>query len=208
MREAVITLHGLWMTGLEMSVLRSRLQQQGYAVYPFHYPSVRRSPRENAQTLRRFVEDIDAEVVHFVAHSLGGIVVLHLFDLFPLQRPGRAVFLGTPLNGSQAARHVAHWPLIGRFILGASLVGGLQGSVPTWHAGRELGMVSGIGNSIGIGHLFGGPLPQPHDGTVAFRETQAPYVSSYLEVHSGHFGLLFRKEIAESIGGFLREGTF
>lgn len=208
MREAVVTLHGLWMTGLEMRLLRTRLQLRGYEPYPFRYPSVRRSPRANAQVLRAFVDRIDAEVVHFVAHSLGGLVVLHLFDLAPLQRPGRVVMLGSPLAGSRAARRVAQWPLLGRALLGASLSGGLQGDVPPWQAGRELGVVAGTGNTLGVGRLFGGPLPRPHDGTVALSETRAPYVSSHLEVPCGHFGLLFRADVAEAVAHFLREGVF
>ena len=208
MREAVVTLHGLWMTGWEMSLLRRRLSRAGYAVHAFSYPSVRRSPQANARSLREYVDKIDAEVLHFVAHSLGGLVVLHLFDQAPLQRPGRIVFLGTPLKGSQAARRVAHRPLLGRLLLGSSLAGGLLGDVPSWLANRELGMIAGTGNSIGVGRLFGGPLPMPHDGTVALSETYAPYVSSRLEVPCGHFGLLFRTDVADSVVHFLREGIF
>ncbi|AOU99759.1 hypothetical protein BI364_14270 [Acidihalobacter yilgarnensis] len=208
MREVVVTLHGLWMTGLEMHLLRTRLRRRGYVVHAFRYPSVRHSPHTNAQALRAFVDQIDAEVVHFVAHSLGGLVVQHLFDQAPLQRPGRVVFLGTPLAGSQAARRVAHWPLLGHLILGASLGGGLQGDVPAWHAGRELGMVAGTGNSLGVGRLFGGPLSKPHDGTVSLGETRASYVTHRLEVSCGHFALLFRTDVADSVGHFLREGRF
>lgn len=208
MREAVVTLHGLWMTGLEMTLLRQRLSGCGYSVYPFAYPSLRRGPRTNAMALRRFVDSVDADVVHFVAHSLGGIVVLHLFDQAPLQRPGRTVFLGTPLTGSRAARRVGAWPLMGRLLLGASLAGGLRGDVPAWHAGRELGMVAGTGNTFGVGRFFGGPLPRPHDGTVALDETQAPYVNRRLEVPCSHFGLLFRADVADAVCRFLRDGDF
>lgn len=208
MREAVVTLHGLWMTGAEMHLLRKRLQQAGYVVHPFRYPSVRRTACANAKSLRAFVNNIDADILHFVAHSLGGLVVLHLFDQAPLERPGRVVLMGTPLQGSQAAQRAAHIPLLGHWLLGSSLSGGLQGGVPAWHAHRELGMIAGIGNTPGIGSLMGGPLSKPHDGTVSLCETRAPYVSSHIEVSCGHFGLLFRADVADLVVRFLRDGRF
>lgn len=208
MREAVVTLHGLWMTGLEMRPLRRRLRDCGYTVYAFRYPSLWRNPADNARSLSRYVERIDADVVHFVAHSLGGVVLLHLFERAPLQRPGRVLMIGTPVLSSAAARHVAHWPLIRRVLLGRSLERGLLGGAPGWQGARELGMVAGTRGGLGLGTLIGAPLTRPHDGTVSLQETRASWVSEHLSVPHGHFGMLYSPSVAEAICRFLRSGAF
>lgn len=208
MREAVVVLHGLWMSGLEMALLRRRLRDCGFAVYPFSYPSLWRSPSENAHALSRFVDGIDADVVHFVAHSFGGLVLLHLFEQAPLQRPGRVLMLGTPVHGSAAARHVANWPLFRRLLLGRSVERGLLGGAPGWHGARELGLVAGTRGGLGMGTLFGAPLAAPHDGTVSLQETRATWVGAHLSVPYGHFGMLYARPVAEAACRFLRTGAF
>ncbi|APZ43388.1 esterase/lipase family protein [Acidihalobacter ferrooxydans] len=208
MREVVVTLHGLWMTGLEMTLLRRRLRACGYIVHPFAYRSLLRSPADNARRLARFVDGLDADVVHFVAHSLGGLVLLHLFEQAPLQRPGRAVMLGTPVLGSAAARHAVNNPLLRPVALGRSVQRGLLGGAPAWHGARELGMVAGTRGGMGMGRVFGAPLPPPHDGTVCVQETRAAWITAHLSVPYGHFGLLYAPPVAEAVCRFLRTGAF
>lgn len=208
MREVVVTVHGLWMTGLEMMRLRRRLRACGYEVRPFYYHSLWHSPAENARRLARFADGLDADVVHFVAHSLGGLVLLHLFEQAPLQRPGRVLMLASPVLGSVGARYLSHWPLLRYLLLGRSVERGLLGGAPAWHGARELGMVAGTSNGIGMSTLFGVPLPRPHDGTVSVQETRAAWITEHLSVPHGHFGLLFSPSVADAVCRFLRSGAF
>ncbi|HEY7840488.1 MAG TPA: alpha/beta hydrolase, partial [Gammaproteobacteria bacterium] len=85
--ETVVLVHGLWVNGTDMTVLRRRLAQAGYDPRQFSYPSVSEPPAANAMALQAFVRELDAERVHFVGHSLGGIVLRHLFHDYPEQRP-------------------------------------------------------------------------------------------------------------------------
>ncbi len=208
MREVVVTLHGLWMTGLEMSVLRRRLKACDYVVRPFYYHSLLRSPAENARRLGRFVDTLEADVVHFVAHSLGGLVLLHLFEQAPMQRPGRIVMLGSPVVGSAAAQHAASIPVLGRLLLGRSVERGLLGGAPAWAGGRDVGMIAGTRPRPGIPVLLGAPLSAPHDGTVAVEETRAFWIHAHLCVPYGHFGMLFSLSVGAEICHFLHSGTF
>ncbi|OOO01091.1 MAG: hypothetical protein USCGTAYLOR_02713 [Chromatiales bacterium USCg_Taylor] len=77
--EAVILVHGLFMTGWDMTLLRWRLLRIGFITHQFSYPSTGFEPLRNAQALKNFTDRIDAPVIHFVAHSLGGLVVRHFF---------------------------------------------------------------------------------------------------------------------------------
>lgn len=204
MREAVVFIHGVWMCGAEMALLRRRVAAAGYPVYRFRYPSLFATPARNAQRLDAFLAGIDADLVHLVAHSLGGLVLCHLFHDFPAQRPGRVLMLGTPLRGSAVARRLAGWPVL-RHLLGRSVQGGLLGDGPGWPPGRPLGMVAGNRGLLGVGLLIGG-LRRPHDGTVAVAETDAPAVTEHLQVPYSHFGMLLARPVADAVVRYLRSG--
>lgn len=206
MREAVVFVHGIWMTGLEMTPLRRRVAAEGFRCRQFRYPSVMATPEANAARLENALRLVDAEVVHLVAHSLGGLVVMHLFERYPLQRPGRVVMLGTPVNGSRTAACFSRTPLT-RWMLGRSARRGLLGGAPRWKAGRDLGMVAG-NRGIGIGTLFCRSLEQPNDGTVALCETRVPEINAHLSVPCGHFGMLWSEAVAEAVAAFLKTGDF
>src|SRR5205085_9043689 len=59
--------------------------------------------------LDSFVRELKAPAVHFLGHSLGGLVIYRFFERFPNQPPGRVVFLGTPCVGSRAAERAARF---------------------------------------------------------------------------------------------------
>ena len=78
--EAVVLIHGLWMTGTEMRVLGGRLEESGFRVRYFRYRSWRGGLAQAAGALREFVEATDGERVHLVGHSLGGVVISKMLE--------------------------------------------------------------------------------------------------------------------------------
>jgi len=205
MKEAVILVHGIWMNGTEMWRLRRFIRAAGYDCYQFKYPSLRHSPKENAALLNEFVESIEAPVKHFVCHSLGGLVLLHLFDQNPFQKPGRIVFIGTPVNGSAVA-HRLNSLCLTRWSLGKSIDQGLLGDRPVWMKSRDLGIIAGT-LPIGVGLLVGG-LASPHDGTVAVEETSLKGATDAITHPASHLGLLYSRDVATQVVTFLRAGKF
>ncbi|MGD8497654.1 MAG: alpha/beta hydrolase [Chromatiales bacterium] len=206
MRESVVFLHGIWMTGLELGLLRRRVRRCGFDCHQFRYHSVLRSPQETAARLDEYLRDIDADVVHFVGHSLGGLVLMHLFDRYPLQRPGRVVLLATPLKGSAVAASFGRY-FFTRPLLGRSILRGLLGDAPRWKGLRELGMIAGT-RGVGLGMMIFGGLEHPNDGTVAVAETRSPEINAHLMVPYSHFGMLMAEPVAALTCGFLKEGVF
>lgn len=206
MREVVVFIHGIWMPGLELALLRRRVRACGYATHQFHYHSLLRTPAANAEQLNDFLKTVDAEVIHLVAHSLGGIVLTHLFARWPQQRPGRVLMLGSPLLGSAVAQVLNRrsWT---RWLIGRAGEQGLLGDAPRWPGIRPLGMIAGK-RGIGIGMLAGRELVPPHDGTVRLAETEAKEVSRHLTVSCGHFALLFARPVAEAVCRYLKTGEF
>lgn len=205
MSAAVVLVHGLWMRGPDMLLLRYRLRRCGFVTYQFSYPTTRCTVEEAAQLLQRFIAKLPETTLHFVAHSLGGLVVQRLFTRHPAQRPGRVVTLGTPYQGCIAARRLADFRA-GRFLLGNSFQHGLADQSRHWTAPQALGVIAGD-LSIGGGRLLGG-LTSANDGTVAVDEARIPGASDQRIVHVSHMGLLLSPQVARLTCGFLRSGTF
>lgn len=193
------------MTGLEMSLLRYRLRCCGFRPVLFSYPTIRCSLAENAVRLQRFVEQLDADTVHFVAHSLGGLLLRQFFHDYPQPCPGRVLTLGTPHAGSQVARRMGRNPF-GKVLLGHSFKRGLRGDVPPWTVQREIGVIAGS-SGFGVGRLAGG-LPRPNDGAVALVETRLSEMAAYKVFPTSHTGLLVSAEVAQAVCSFLRRGCF
>lgn len=192
------------MSGFELQLLGYRIRKCGFAVRTFHYSSLRMSPAENAAVLNDFIISLDTEVVHLVAHSLGGIVITHLFDQFPQQPPGKVLMLGTPLRGSATAAALDRYHLA-NFTLGRSKEGGLLGDRPGWHGGRELAMIAGD-RGLGIGQLIFRKLPQPNDGMVALEETSTAEVTQHKRVPYSHVGLVLSKRVGNAVCSYLKTG--
>ncbi len=203
--ELVVLVHGIWMTGLEMGLLAWRLRQNGFATRRFFYPSLRSTPAENADRLYRFLMRQQAGTIHLVAHSLGGILLMHLFDRYTDMPSGRLVIMGSPVRGSGVARRLDGNHLLS-LLLGNSREHGLLGGVPDWQGVRDLGVITGT-KGFGIGSLFGG-LSGPNDGTVAIAETEVPAAVDYSLIPVSHMGMVISPAVAREVVMFLRTGRF
>ena len=202
--EVVVLIHGLYMNGLAMRLLAKRLRRVGYQTSIFSYPSVRRGPLDNAYALAQCLETLNAPVVHFVAHSLGGIVVWYLFHCFPDLPPGRVVTLGTPYRGNYTARtlHSRGWG----FLLGRSGEQELLQGLDAWKVERELGSLAGTLN-LGLGRLLA-KSTAVGDGTVAVEETRLEGMTDHICLPVSHTGMLFAPAVAAQVCVFLATGRF
>jgi pimeloyl-ACP methyl ester carboxylesterase len=208
MKTAAIFVHGLWLNGAEFSLLRRRLTRaHGFTTHRFSYPTVRGSMDDAVRNLARFVQRIDADHVHFVGHSFGGLVLCRYFQRHPCERPGRVVILGSPLTGSKSARTVARNRLMRRMIgplVNAELV---QDTEPrAWACQNELGIIAGT-RAMGLGRLFT-RFDEEFDGTVAVSETRLPGLKAHRALPVSHMGMLIDAGVARQVGSFLDTGDF
>ncbi|HEX7965396.1 MAG TPA: alpha/beta fold hydrolase [Gammaproteobacteria bacterium] len=205
MAETVVFIHGLYMVGLELALLRRRVARGGFETRQFSYRSVSRGPAQNAQALGAYLQAIRAERLHLVAHSLGGLVILRMFEQGVALPPGRVVFMGSPVRGSRAAAYLTqkglHWAI------GKAGPGGLAARhEPRWTEPRELGVIAGT-HEFAINPMNFG-LTSPHDGMVEVAETHIEGAKDTATIHSNHTGMLFTRELARQVTAFLREGMF
>jgi pimeloyl-ACP methyl ester carboxylesterase len=203
--ETVVLVHGIWMSSLELVLLAWRLRRCGYRTLRFHYRSLRRPVRHNAECLARRVRQLTAGQIHLVGHSLGGLVILQALQDHPGLITGRVVLLGSPVKGSAVARHI-HGRRLLRWLIGRSGEQGLLGGGPGWNGWQSLGVIAGR-RSLGIGRLMGG-LSGVNDGVVNFEETIIEGVPDSLVVESTHVGLLTSRRVAGQVCAFLKHGRF
>lgn len=205
-REVVVLVHGLWFSDWSLRLLQWRLAREGFDARVFAYPSVSFGLREDADALQRYVAGIDASVIHFVGHSLGGLVIRALFHFHPRQRPGRIVTLGTPHGGSVVARRVAEWPGMRR-VLGRGVGDMMRGLPDAWSVPTNpVGVIAG-NYSVGLGRLVA-RLPVPNDGTIALTEARWADADALVVERVSHFGMLFMPVALRQIVCFLRSGRF
>lgn len=205
MAETVVFIHGLYMVGLEFAPLRYRVGRAGFETRRFHYSSLRHRVDENARRLGLYLQALPAERLHLVAHSLGGLVTLRMFQQGVQLPPGRVIFLGSPVRGSRAAEYLTQKGL--GWSIGKSGPGGLAEKYePRWTEPRELGVVAGT-HELAINPLNFG-LASPHDGMVSLEETRIEGAKESVTIHANHTGMLFTRELAGQVIGFLREGKF
>ncbi len=197
--------HGLWLNGLEFFLLRDRLRDAGYAPAVFRYPSTHAALGEVAAALADRLRAFGAPV-HVVAHSLGGLVALETFATQGDLPAGRVVLLGSPVQGSRAAKSIAGWSF-GPRILGPLAVEALtRPRDRRWRGPREIGVIAGS-RSAGLGRLFAS-LPQPNDGTVCVDETRLPGAAAHRVLDVSHTGMLMSAAVAASAVKFLEAGSF
>jgi pimeloyl-ACP methyl ester carboxylesterase len=207
MSDHVILLHGLWMRGFALAMLHRRLMEDGFRVHRFDYLSVAATQQRILDRLQARMAELaaEADAVHLVGHSLGGLLALRACLNAGELPPGRIVCLGSPVLGSAAARGFAGWGRGGEVLLGHNREL-LQQGFERWEGPREVGMIAGcmpLGLGAVLGHFEG-----QHDGTVAVDETRLPGLADHCVVEANHTGLLFSVDVARHVGEFLRRGQF
>jgi 8-oxo-dGTP pyrophosphatase MutT (NUDIX family) len=204
--ESVVVVHGLWLPGYETALLRRRLTRAGFLPSLFRFRTVRDGLDANAERLARFAARMPGDKVHFVGHSLGGVVAAHMLQTCPPLRAGRLVCLGSPLKGTHSGKRLA------RFRWGSGLTGRsigdlhARGGLARWSGANDLGVIAGT-LPLGLGLLLGA-LPRPHDGVVAVEETRLEGATDHLVLPRSHTALIFSRAVAAQVVHFLRHGRF
>ncbi|MPV85900.1 esterase/lipase family protein [Ostreibacterium oceani] len=204
-KPTIILIHGIYFHGALMKYMQLKLQQRGYTVLAFSYKSVTQPLAENAKQLVEFVRTNcqPEDVVHFVGHSLGGLLARQAYELAPELFTGRIVTLGTPHQGSAMARVMQ---TIHKRIIGGAFFQALDGDLPDWQGQVALGSIAGS-MPVGPGVLVV-RFDETSDGTVALSETQLANQADHLVLPMSHTGLVYSKRAVAQVDYFLRHGKF
>jgi triacylglycerol lipase len=146
--------------------------------------------------------------IHFVAHSLGGILVRSYFSKHADPRLGRVVMLGPPNRGSEVVDNLKTWQLVQRLNgpAGSELGTDAQSVPNTLGPVRfELGVIAGDRTINWINSLM---IAGPDDGKVSIERTKVEGMKEHIVVHVSHPFLMKDREVIETAVRFIRTGSF
>jgi pimeloyl-ACP methyl ester carboxylesterase len=204
--DTVVLVHGLWVHGIVMMLMQHRIERAGYRVIRYSYPSMRLTLTENVERFARFVRTLGEERLHFVGHSLGGLVVLRTLLDSPPAHPGRIVLLGTPFAECFSAHRLVGLPG-GATALGRSMAQWLAEPRPNGLQRLDIGAIAGT-LSIGLGRLIASDLPRPNDGVVCVSETRIPGMRDHVVVRASHTTLVLADAVNRQVCAYLDRGQF
>ncbi len=209
----VVLIHGLGRTRRSMWVVGLWLKFCGYRVRSIGYPSHRVSIADAVQLhLKPGLERLEIEAgsqVHFVTHSLGGIV----FRAWAAQRDpefplGRAVLLAPPNQGSQIIDELRQWGWV-RWLLGpvSAELGTDAGSTPNTLGPLppDTGIIMGDKDTLPVfRHLLGGES----DGVVTIASSHGEGEADFVLLPANHATIILQPAVFRAVHRFLQTGSF
>jgi len=195
--ECVVLLHGLGRSHLSMTALQFALENEGYEVWNEGYPSRSKTVEALAPVVGEAIDACrarGAQRVHFVTHSMGGILVRAYFRDRQVPEAGRVVMLAPPNRGSRIvdANREKWWF-----------------RMATGPAGQQLGTgPDSVPNTLPPLPLEVGVIAGRYDGKVSVGSTRLAEMKDHLVVDSAHTFLMNTPTVLRQVKAFLRSGAF
>ena len=205
--ETVFLVHGLGNHGTSMRFLEEDLTARGYTVRTLDLPTEAESIEALARRLREAVAEVPRrERIHFVTHSMGGLVLRCYLAGRHRSRIGRVVMLAPPNGGSELADLLNRLPLVRRLAAPACGQLGTHSRLGwRWPRRTDLGIIAGDRSPRPVSRLL---IRGPDDGVVSVHSTELQGMRDFLTVHRSHGTILRAPEVLEETAWFLDHGEF
>lgn len=220
--EHVILIHGFGSHGLTMSLMRTYIiRYSNYNVICPTYQSLFFTSIE--EIVKAVIKQINLEIkygdtIHFIGHSLGGIIAKAICassDLKSGVKIGNIVTLGTPHNGTLLATRVLDKfpileylsPIVVELTKGSSTMKDIK--TPKTNVGVVVGMSkSHLSNPIiYLGSLFLKDI-RSHDGVVELESNLLKDTTGLICLNVNHVEMLWNTELFYQSLYFIKNGNF
>jgi len=211
-QDGVVLLHGISRTARSFRKMQTALEGTGFVTLNMDYASRRKALEVLAEdihpAIQRFTDSIDGSV-HFVCHSMGGLLARVYIARYRPKDLGRVVMLGTPNSGSEIADRLGHFRAYRAFFGPAGQQLGTRRdeavSVLFPPVDYPVGIIAGNRSIYPIVSTF---LPKPHDGRVSVANTKLDGMKDHIVIRTSHPWLVRNSVAIEQAIAFLVEGKF
>ncbi|MCB9989821.1 MAG: alpha/beta fold hydrolase [Rhodospirillales bacterium] len=213
--DRVVLLHGIAKSAHSMKPLEDALQAQGYKTIAITYPSTDYNLDGLAAVLRdQYLTEAFWQgpgKVHFITHSMGGLVARRYLDRFkaalPPEKIGRVVMLAPPNGGSEVADTLHGLPPYDWYYgpAGDELTTAAQAANKS-DIYYDLGIIAGTKEWPYIVAAF--VIPGPGDGRVSVENTKLAGMKDHITVNGTHTFIMDKPVVHKQVLSFLQNGMF
>ncbi len=205
--ETVILVHGFLGSSNDMADLQTAFDEAGYETITPDFATRVGSIETLANHVfgNALLEAKDAQTIHIVTHSMGGLLARSYLENHDIPKLERMVMLAPPNHGSEVAGELSQYSIYRQFSGPAGVELGALNLTPEKVGDYELGIIAGTAS---VNPIFSPILPGPDDGYVALESTPLKGMNDFITVPTSH-GFITKNEssIAETLY-FVENGAF
>ena len=211
-KECVILLHGMGRTKNSMNRLEKSLVKDNYIVWNESYPSrsecIEKLAVDHIEKGLAFCNKAEAKAIHFVTHSLGGIMVRYYLQDNKIDNLGKIVMLSPPNKGSEVADFLKD-VFVYKLVMGPAgqQLGTGPNSLPNSMGSIEANLGIITGNKT-LDPWFSPLIPGADDGKVSVESARLKEMSDFMVVESSHAFIMRNAQVIDQIKYFLKHGKF
>lgn len=210
LNEGVILVHGLGRGAGSMWRIAGSLRNAGYFVCRIDYKSIRRDIFDIKKEVYRQMNlcfKNNLKKIHFVGHSLGGLLIRSYLSRYKAGNLGRVVIIASPNKGSEWVDHYKNswwFQFFGDSVLNLSSKNSdfLNSLKPPYYT---LGVIAGNWDASFLEHI----LPGPDDGIVRVNSAKVEGMADFILIEGTTHGLMrYNREVIDQTIYFLAYGKF